>query len=47
MSDNHWPAVSEYAGEISEAIEKVKPGQILSVLCGQFSRGKTKRKLAP
>jgi hypothetical protein len=47
MSDNHWPAVAEYGGKIGEAIEKVKPGQILSVFCGQFSRGKTKRKPAP
>lgn len=47
MSDNHWPAVGEYAGAIMQAIEKVKPGQVLPVFCGQFARGKARRKPAP
>jgi ABC-type tungstate transport system permease subunit len=43
MSDNHWPTVGEFAGAIMQAIEKVKPGQVLPVFCGQFSRGKARR----
>jgi hypothetical protein len=36
MSDNHWPIIRDYVPAISEALNKCKPGQVLSVFCGEF-----------
>ena len=38
MSDNHWPIVKDYLLAISEAIERVQPGEIRPVYCGTFVR---------
>lgn len=38
MSDNHWNIVRDYVPAIAEALHKVKPGQVLPVFCGKFSR---------
>jgi hypothetical protein len=40
LSDNHWNIIRDYVPAISEALHKVKPGQVLPVFCGQFSRRK-------
>jgi hypothetical protein len=40
MSANNWNIVSDYVPEISEALHKCKPGQVLPVFCGKFVRGK-------
>lgn len=38
MSANSWKIVRDYGPEISEALHKCKPGQVLSVFCGEFKR---------
>ena len=36
MSDNHWPSVGEYGSAIAEAVDVVRPGEVLPVFCGRF-----------
>jgi hypothetical protein len=46
MSTNGWEIVRGHVPEIAEALHKCKPGQVLPVFCGEFSRYKaTKSKL--
>ncbi len=40
MSANNWELVRDYVLEISQALHKCKPGQVLSVFCGTFTRQK-------
>jgi hypothetical protein len=47
MSDNHWNIVKDYVPAIVEAIEKVAPGQVLSVFCGKFIPRKFRRTEGP
>lgn len=42
MSDNHWKIVRDYTPSVVEAIYKVKPAQVLPVLCGNFVPGKSR-----
>lgn len=46
LSDNHFDIICEYVPTISEALHKVKPGQVFPVFCGVFVRRKV-RKLEP
>jgi len=46
MSANSWKIVRDYGPEISEALHKCKPGQVLPVFCGEYSRRKRKTDVA-
>lgn len=43
MSDNHWKIVRDHLHAITEALHKVKPGQVLTVYCGTFAPKRNRR----
>lgn len=47
LSTTFWPDLQKHRGDIIEALDRVKPGEVRSVCCGNFVPSRSKRLSEP